>query len=431
MTARHFRTARRSPAVRRLGLRGPCALPAFACASALLVAGIALAQPGAAPPASNAPPAISAAAGRCGTCHPSERVLFESSRHAHEDVHCTSCHGGNDQSLELSVAHGGSFRGKPSRASIPALCASCHANEQRMRAYNLPVDQYALYQTSGHGRLLAKGDTRVAVCSDCHGAHDILPPDDPASRVYRTNIPRTCGRCHGDTKLMPAAKAVYPLYQKSVHASELIDKGNLRAPSCVSCHGVHGAAPPAVGDVDKVCGQCHTAERRYFSAGAHRPGGGSDIGCSSCHDAHGTEIAKPERLAAACQKCHEKGSPEATLGDRIWTEYKSASDELDRAVDAAAQADAVPINTDDYRARLEEAKTYLREAMPAAHAVREDVVAGLTARARSVAAEVRSDIHGKLGNLKVRKFVLIVFWFYLLLAILVLRNFQRRAARKR
>jgi hypothetical protein len=91
----------------------------------------------------------------------------------------------------------------------------------------------------------------------------------------------------------------------------------------------------------------------------------------------------------------------------------------------------VPINTDDYRARLEEAKTYLREAMPAAHAVREDVVAGLTARARSVAAEVRSDIHGKLGNLKVRKFVLIVFWFYLLLAILVLRNFQRRAARKR
>jgi predicted CXXCH cytochrome family protein len=399
-------------------------------AIALFAAVPASAQPGAPQPASAAPQTPSAASGRCGTCHPSERVLFESSRHAHEDVHCTSCHGGNDQSLEIAVAHGGAFRGKPSRASIPALCASCHANEQRMRAYNLPVDQYALYQTSGHGRLLAKGDTRVAVCSDCHGAHDILPPEDPASRVYRTNIPRTCGRCHGDTHLMPAAKAVYALYQKSVHATELIEKNNLRAPTCVSCHGVHGAAPPAVGDVEKVCGQCHTAERRYFTDGAHRPGGGSDIGCSSCHDAHGTEVAKPERLALACQKCHEPGSPEAAVGQRIWADYKSASDELDLAVEAAAKADAVPINTDDYRARLEEARTYLREAMPAAHAVREDVVAGLSARARSVASEVRTDIHGKLGNLKVRKFVLILFWFYLLLAILVLRQFQRRAARK-
>lgn len=402
----------------------------LAGAALLLGAISALAQPGARPPSPAAPQAASAAAGRCGTCHPSERVLFESSRHAHEDVHCTSCHGGNDQSLEVSVAHGAGFKGKPARASIPALCASCHANEQRMRAYNLPVDQYALYQTSGHGKLLAKGDTRVAVCSDCHGAHDILPPDDPASRVYRTNIPRTCGRCHGDTKLMPAAKAVYPKYQSSIHASELIEKGNLRAPSCVSCHGVHGAAPPAIGDVDKVCGQCHTAERRYFTAGAHRPGGGSDIACSTCHDAHGTQVAQPARLASACQKCHEKGSDEAALGGRMWTEYKSASDELDQATEAAAKADAVPINTDDYRARLEEAKTYLREAMPAAHAVNEEVVSGLSARAKSVAFEVRSDIHGKLGNLRMRKFVLILFWFYLLLAIVVLRSFQRRAAHR-
>jgi hypothetical protein len=395
---------------------------------ALTVAGV-HAQPGVRPPAGAAPPTIHSASGRCGTCHPSERVLFESSRHAQEEVRCTSCHGGNDQSLELSVAHGAGFRGKPSRAAIPALCASCHGNVEKMRAYNLPVDQLALYQTSGHGRRLAQGDTRVAVCSDCHGAHDILSADDPASRVYRTNIPRTCGRCHGDAHLMPPNKAVYAEYQKSVHASELIEKGNLRAPTCVDCHGVHGAAPPAIGDVDKVCGQCHTAERRYLSSGAHHPGGGSEIACSSCHEAHDTHVAKPEHLAVACLQCHAKGSPEEALGARMWTEYQSAAVEIDRAAEAAAKADAVPINTDDYRARLEEARTYLREAMPAAHAVREDLVAGLTARARSVAAEVSSDIHGKLGNLRVRKLMLIVFWFYLLLAILVLRNFQRRAAR--
>jgi cytochrome b subunit of formate dehydrogenase len=36
----------------------------------------------------------------------------------------------------------------------------------------------------------------VAVCSSCHGAHDILPPDDPKSRVAKGNLKETCGKCH-------------------------------------------------------------------------------------------------------------------------------------------------------------------------------------------------------------------------------------------
>ena len=156
------------------------------------------------------PASSSAAAGRCGVCHPAERVLFEKSRHAQEDVHCVSCHGGDDRTLDQHAAHGAGFRGRPARQDIPKLCASCHASEERMRAYNLPVDQYALYQTSGHGKRLASGDTRVAVCSDCHGAHDILPPSDPASRVFRINIPKTCGSCHGDSVLMKSRGAATP-----------------------------------------------------------------------------------------------------------------------------------------------------------------------------------------------------------------------------
>jgi predicted CXXCH cytochrome family protein len=395
-----------------------------------LAALVARSQPGAPAPSASPPGNASAAAGKCGVCHPSERVQFETSLHAREQVHCTACHGGNDASLEMSVAHSSGFRGRPARKDVPALCASCHANEARMRAYNLPVDQYALYQTSGHGKRLAAGDTRVAVCSDCHGAHAILAPSDPGSSTFPTNIPKTCGRCHGDARLMPAGKAVFADYSKSVHAAALLDKGNLKAPTCVSCHGVHGAAPPAVGDIDKVCGQCHTAERRYFTAGAHRhPGSGEGPECSSCHGAHAIEAARPERIATSCAGCHAKGSPEAALGSRMWTEVRGAADEIDKATAIATRADAVPINTDDYRARLEEARTYLREAMPAAHSVQEEVVAGLTTRARSVAHEVESDIHGKLGNLHVRRFVLILFWFYLLLTILVLRRFQKRAPR--
>ena len=91
----------------------------------------------------------------------------------------------------------------------------------------------------------------------------------------------------------------------------------------------------------------------------------------------------------------------------------------------------MPIQTDDYRARLEEARTYLREALPAAHNVREETVSGLALRARSVSAEIEHEIYTKLGNLRTRKFVLILFWFYVLLTVLVLRRFRDRGARAR
>ena len=102
-------------------------------------------------------------------------------------------------------------------ADLLKMCGGCHSDEQKMRPYNLPVDQLALYQLSGHGVRLAKGDTRVAVCSDCHGAHDILPVNDTRSLDYPLNIARTCGQCHGDktTAAGQGAKASAPSLPKA------------------------------------------------------------------------------------------------------------------------------------------------------------------------------------------------------------------------
>jgi hypothetical protein len=362
-------------------------------------------------------------------CHPAERVQFERSRHAAEGVRCIGCHRGNDQSLEQAAAHGSGFIGRPKRTDEPRLCASCHADEERMRPYDLPVDQYALYQTSAHGRRLAQGDTRVAVCSDCHGAHDILAASDPASRVYATNVPRTCGRCHGDPKLLgPVNGGVYGAYLSSVHARELLERANLRAPTCVSCHGVHGAAPPRVGDVSKVCGHCHTAERRYFAAGPHatampRAGLGE---CVSCHENHAIQAAQPARLDSVCADCHD-GLPErVALGRGMLAEWREASGALERAAALVARADAVPIRTEDYQARLEEGRTYLREALPAAHAVRPELVASFTGRAQDVGREIEAEIQHKLGEQRWRYVGLALFWFYLLLTLLVLRRIREQ-----
>jgi len=387
------------------------------------------AQPGRPAPAPTPPPA-SGPAGTCGVCHPRERVQFETSRHAQEEVRCVSCHGGNERELTVPLAHSAGFHGKPARADIPRLCASCHADERQMRPYNLPVDQYALYQTSGHGRRLAAGDTRVAVCSDCHGAHDILPPSDPRSSVYALNIPRTCGACHGDARTAAGSRAkadVFRDYVGSVHGRELVERGNTRAPTCVSCHGVHGAAPPEFGDVGKVCGQCHSEERRYFMAGPHRAGL-DQAGlpeCVSCHSNHAIAPAQPQRLSTLCVSCHADGSAPQVLGQRLWTDIQAATAEVDKAAALTTRAERVPLNTEDYRARLEEARTALREALPAAHSAREEVVAAFSSRARGLGQEVESEIYAKLGHVRTRKLLLIVFWFYLVITILVLRRFRR------
>lgn len=409
-------------------------------ALALLLVAAATAHAQTGPPAPAAgPAAITAASGRCGVCHPAERVQFEKSRHAPEGVRCVSCHGGDDRSLEAGVAHGAGFRGRPERRDVPRLCATCHADETRMRPYGLPVDQYALYQISGHGRRLARGDDQVAVCSDCHGAHEVLATRDPASPAYALNVPRTCGRCHGSTALMKSRGRadVLRAYQASVHASALNGKGNLRAPTCVSCHGAHGAAPPALGSTDKVCGQCHTVERRYYAAGAHAgtasPGGqtgGKRPECVTCHEAHAVQTARPERLGASCLTCHAGDPRRLDLGRRLWTDYRTAADEVDKAATLVAKADAIPIPTEDYHARIEEARTYLREALSAAHSVQPEIVAGFTTRARAVGEEVQREIRGKLGNLRQHKYVLIAFWFYVLLTLFVLKRFRDQAARR-
>jgi hypothetical protein len=63
-------------------------------------------------------------------------------------------------------------------------CASCHKE-----AYDTKVND-------AHTIARDNGNLNAAVCSDCHGAHDILPVADQRSRLSRVNIINTCGKCH-------------------------------------------------------------------------------------------------------------------------------------------------------------------------------------------------------------------------------------------
>jgi hypothetical protein len=68
----------------------------------------------------------------------------------------------------------------------------------------------------GDGGTTARGPT--AVCTDCHGIHDILKADAPDSRVMKANLVKTCRQCHEDaTENFPAAWLSHyePSWQKT------------------------------------------------------------------------------------------------------------------------------------------------------------------------------------------------------------------------
>lgn len=414
---------------------------------ALIVAGfavatnVALAQaPGATseesvPPSRVVPAGAKPAKGSamCGVCHSDIRVKYEKGIHKSEGVPCTSCHGGNANALTVEGAHRDGFRGKPARRSIPALCASCHADVARMRFYNLPSDQYALYQLSQHGMKLAKGDESVAVCIDCHGVHEIRKPNDPKSQVFGRNIPATCGKCHGDPEFRKRhGMKEDPVkdYEEGVHGKAYLSGEDPSAPECTRCHGSHGATPPGVGDVERVCGQCHLKTRNYFIASPHKEAmdAAGQPECAACHNSHKTLALPPEKFAESCLACHDKGDKEYQVALTLSRMKDDAASEIAKADKLVAEAAAIPLYVDDYRSRLQDARTALLEAAPVTHSLDSTLVEPHTRRARSIAARVSQEIHEKVSSRWWHKVGLGLFWFYLLLTATIITRARRRAA---
>lgn len=288
----------------------------------------------------------------CITCHdvlPDER-LSAPARNAEEDVHiakgmrCIACHGGDATIVgPASMDPAKGYIGEPDRADIPALCARCHSNAEYMKRFNpgLRVDQLAEYQISVHGELLfEEDDPNVATCTGCHPAHTIKPPSDPRSTVHPVNVARTCGRCHSDEDRMepygiPTDQVAR--YEQSIHWSMISEGTDLSAPTCNDCHGNHGAAPPGVGWVGAVCGQCHSMMADLFNESEHARVFAleGNPGCVTCHDNHEITVAEDSMLGlgegSVCGECHT--DDESAGQDAI--AMLRAMDSLHRSVEGA------------------------------------------------------------------------------------------------
>jgi cytochrome b subunit of formate dehydrogenase/nitrate/TMAO reductase-like tetraheme cytochrome c subunit len=136
----------------------------------------------------------------CGGCHRHDDILDEYERSIHgealrkgirEAPVCTDCHGEHTILSHLD----------PDSPVYPIrlakeVCGRCHDSLVLNRKYDLPEAQVATYFESYHGLASRLGDTTVANCASCHGAHLILPSTNPESTVSHDNLMKTCGACH-------------------------------------------------------------------------------------------------------------------------------------------------------------------------------------------------------------------------------------------
>ncbi len=382
----------------------------------LLLATALLALPArAASPAPRAPEKA-AATSQCAQCHLAldDDTLSPPARAFAHDVHgqagftCASCHGGDPDQPEEEQAHDArkGFHGSFAPREIPLLCGKCHADAALMKQFDpsLRVDQLSEYRTSKHGQKLFEGDTHVAQCASCHGAHGILPVKDSLSPVSPSKVAQTCNRCHGDAALMSSYKVesdVYAKYTKSVHYQTRVEKGDLSAPTCNTCHGNHGAVPPEVSSVANVCGTCHATFSDRFKASPHAQAF-QDLGlpgCVTCHSNH--EIVRPTEAFLSsgpqgkCGDCHDEGSAGAKVAEQMRGGILRLREETDSArtlLRKAAEA-GMEVSRDQFElAKADEALTRARADVHyfQAAAVERDVTDGLGVARKARAAGVKA-----------------------------------------
>ena len=336
--------------------------------------------------------------------------------HARHGLSCVDCHGGNASvdDVDEAMDPDKGYVGAPERSEIPAFCGRCHQDADYMREFKpgVRVDQVELYWTSVHGHKLREGDGKVATCTDCHGHHGILPSSDPRSRVYPTNVPATCGGCHSDTGYM--AEYGIPTnqfsdYKESVHGKLLLGKGGRGAPACNDCHGNHGAAPPGVGSVSNVCGQCHPVNADLLAQSPHAEAFQEEgiAACESCHGHH--DVAHPHDgmlgtgEESACVDCHEPDSKGYLAAAAMQAAISRLVDKADEADGLLSKAERAGLEVREAKFQLNEVENNLTRARAAVHGFSLARLEAILAEGDSLAQATIAEGVGALEEIQYRR----------------------------
>ncbi len=157
----------------------------------------------------------------CDDCHTAHKPLPptdpESTIHPQNvSATCGACHHGIEEAFQESVHW--AERGDSDELEYPT-CEDCHTSHSIARTdagdFRLEMmdqcgrcheEETETFFDTFHGKVSRLGDEGAAKCYDCHGTHNILPPEDPASTLSRDNVLETCAQCH------PAANTKFTGY---------------------------------------------------------------------------------------------------------------------------------------------------------------------------------------------------------------------------
>ncbi len=237
----------------------------------------------------------------------------------------------------------------------------------------------------------------MATCYDCHGGHQVLKANDPASTVYPSNVPKMCAGCHADEALMAPygiPTDQFSLYQQSVHGHALIEEQDFRSPTCATCHGTHGATPPGFEEVANVCGSCHTATQDYYLQSAHANSESEDAPeCVHCHGRYDVSMPSEALFTGSeprhCGSCHPPDSPPGQVAEAFYGEINAAAKAYEEAEIALEAARKVGMLVGPLEVQLQEANTDLITVRAAQHTLDEAIVGERTEAVLTIAEEVK------------------------------------------
>ncbi|MEE9132962.1 MAG: cytochrome b/b6 domain-containing protein [Gemmatimonadota bacterium] len=267
----------------------------------------------------------------CGACHSGIEHQYEGSVHGYalsrgnpRAPSCSSCHGQHD------ILSSSDPRSRTHKVRLPQTCATCHGTAGLLtdQIVKLPRS-FLAYAQSVHGRGAERGIATAASCSDCHGVHDLKGSVDPESRINPANVSQTCGQCHPDIQLEYDRSIHGRALQVGVrdsptctdcHGEHLILSP--QDPDATTC-----AANQAI----ETCGPCHddpVIVAKYNLQGGvvgsyvdsyhgwtTRTGCEQTATCVDCHTAHSilpavdqSSSINPANVVATCGQCHDNAS---------------------------------------------------------------------------------------------------------------------------
>ena len=171
-------------------------------------------------------------------------------------------------------------------------CAACHQ------------DQVEGFKDAKHGKALPqmKNVAFEKTCETFHGPGSLHvnaggDKTDPGFKTVKLTdkaLANNCLQCHSQSH-----------WQGSPH-----DRAGV---SCSACHSVHAAknkkAQIKTAKVEDTGYTCHGNVKGEMRRSAHMPVEEGKMGCSSCHDAHGTATAKnlkASNVPQLCYQCHQE-----------------------------------------------------------------------------------------------------------------------------